>query len=198
MKTAYIASILFTMITVGCGVDPSTASDLSQAAAPEAEVDASTAGLLPLDDQTLERNAPINCTIQTVNGRYLTAVGGGGRITDVLHTDATRVGSWEKFTLVDSGEGSPIKYGIKTKTGHYLTAVGGGGRITDVIHSDATQLLAWEKFTLVSLGDGYYAIQTITGHYLTATGGGGQIYDAIHSDATQALAWEKFRFNCGF
>ena len=32
-------------------------------------------------------------------GDYLTAVSGGGRITDVLHSDATRVGAWEKFTV---------------------------------------------------------------------------------------------------
>ncbi len=36
-------------------------------------------------------------SIQTINGHYLTAVGGGGRTTDAIHSDATRVGSWEKF-----------------------------------------------------------------------------------------------------
>src|SRR6478736_5047972 len=49
-------------------------------------------------------NGPVfGCVFQTVNGHYLTAVGGGGRNTDVIHTDATRIGSWEKFTLIDSG-----------------------------------------------------------------------------------------------
>jgi hypothetical protein len=98
-------------------------------------------------------NAPVhNCTFKTYNkGRYLTAVGGGGRTTDVLHTDAVRARSWEKFTLVDSGDGSStIRYGIQTKTGNFLTAVGGGGRITDVMHSDATQLRDWEKLTLIA------------------------------------------------
>ncbi len=85
-------------------------------------------------------NGPVyGCVFQTVNGHYLTAVGGGGRTTDVIHTDATRIGSWEKFTLIDSGTGTPvIQYGLLTTNGHYLTAVGGGGRTTDVIHSDAT------------------------------------------------------------
>ena len=51
-------------------------------------------------------NGPVyGCVFQTVNGHYLTAVGGGGRTTDVIHTDATRIGSWEKFTLIDSGRG---------------------------------------------------------------------------------------------
>jgi hypothetical protein len=143
------------------------------------------------------RNAPITCAIQTYDGHYLTAVSGGGRISDVLHTDATQIGAWEKFTLVDSGDGTPnIRYGILTVNGHYLTAVGGGGRITDVIHSDATQLQDWEKFTMISLGNGWYGIQTINGHYLTATGAGGNINDTIHSDAVRIDQWEQFRLIC--
>lgn len=43
------------------------------------------------------RNGPITCSIQTVNGNYLTAVGGGGRTADTIHSDATRVQAWEKF-----------------------------------------------------------------------------------------------------
>jgi hypothetical protein len=88
-------------------------------------------------------NGPVTgCVLQTSNGHYVTAVGGGGRTTNVIHTDATRIGSWEKFTLIDSGDGSSnIHYGIQTYYGYYLTAVNGGGLITDVIHSDATHLL---------------------------------------------------------
>jgi hypothetical protein len=155
-------------------------------------------GGLGLADVASAQNAPLpGCTFQTSNGHYVTAVGGGGRTTDVIHTDATTAGAWEKFTLVDSGDESPIHYGILTSNGHYLTAVGGGGRITDVIHSDATWLQAWEKFTLVWEGPGVYAIQTINGHYLTAVGGGGRITDTIHSDATIVRGWEKFRVTCG-
>lgn len=104
---------------------------------------------LTLGTSTLSRadNAPITCAISTYNGRYLTVVGGGGRTTDVIHSNATRIRAWEKITLVDSGDGSSnIRYGLRTANGRYLTAVGGGGRITDVIHSDATQIRAWEKF----------------------------------------------------
>jgi hypothetical protein len=135
------------------------------------------------------------CVFQTVNGHYLTAVGGGGRITDVIHTDAVRIGAWEKFKLVSAQDGQ--HFGIETVNRHYLTAVGGGGRITDVIHSDATHLLAWEKFSLDYLGNGQYAIQTVDGHYLTAVGGGGRITDTIHSDATRVGSWEKFQVTCG-
>jgi hypothetical protein len=141
------------------------------------------------------RNGPITCSIQTINGHFLTAVGGGGRTTDVIHTDATRALAWEKFVLEDLGEGDG-SYGFRTKTGNYLTAVSGGGRITDVIHSNATQINAWERLRINALGGGWFSIQTVNGHYLTANGGGGLISDTIHSDATQVQAWEKFKFFC--
>ena len=135
-----------------------------------------------------------DCVFLTSDGHYLTAVGGGGRTKDVIHTDAVRFGAWERFQIWDLGDGH---YGIRTANLHWLTAVGGGGRITDVIHSDVSHLQSWEKFSLVYLGSGEYAIQTINGHYLTAVGGGGRITDTIHSDATRVLGWEKFRFACG-
>lgn len=85
------------------------------------------------------------CAFQTANTRnYVTAVGAGGRTTDVVHTDARANSTWEKFTLVPAGDG--VHYGLRTANGHYLTAVGGGGRTTDVIHSDATTVRAWELF----------------------------------------------------
>jgi hypothetical protein len=137
------------------------------------------------------------CAFQTVNGHYVTAMGAGGRTTDVIHTNATRIQSWEKFTLIDSGDGTPItRFFLQTSNGYYLTAVGGGGRQTDVIHSDATNPLGWEKFTLMSQGNGWYAIQTIDGHYLTAVGGGNRTTDTIHSDATRVGSWERFYLTC--
>jgi hypothetical protein len=139
------------------------------------------------------------CTIQSFDGHYLTAVGGGGRTTDVIHTNATVPQSWETFTVVNSFDGSdPSRYGIRTSNGNFLTAVGGGGRTTDVIHSNATLLQAWEKFTFINLHGGWYALQTTDGHYLTAvnSGGIGSAFEAIHSNATQIQAWEKFFFSC--
>lgn len=187
MKSTFVVSTLFMALASGCAVSPDSSNDGSSGN-PES-TKASAEAL----------NGPITCAIQTTNGHYLTAVGGGGRTTDVLHSDATIIRDWERFTLIDSGDGSPIiHYGIRTVNGHFLTAVGRGGRITDVIHSDATQLLDWEKFTLISQGNGIFAIQTTDGHYLTAVGGGGRITDVIHSDATRIGSWEQFRFICGF
>ena len=137
-----------------------------------------------------------NCVLKTLKtGNYLTAVGAGGRTTDVIHTDATRIGAWETFTFVLTGDN---QYGIRTSKGYYLTAVGGGGRVTDVIHSDATQLQAWEKFTLFELEGNVVTLQTIDGHYLSAVDGGGRVSDTIHSNATVMGEQERFLITCGF
>ena len=40
-----------------------------------------------------------NYALQTANGHYLTAVDGGGRTTDAIHSDATQVRAWEMFWI---------------------------------------------------------------------------------------------------
>jgi hypothetical protein len=86
---------------------------------------------------------PSTCLIQRYNtGNFLTAVGGGGQTTDVIHTNATALLDWEKFNLVPIGDW----FAIQTIDRHFLTAVGGGGQVNDVIHSNATGIGAWELF----------------------------------------------------
>jgi len=130
--------------------------------------------------------------IRTANGRYLTAVNGGGvGGPGALHTDAAQIQAWEQFRLVPLGGD---QYAIQTVSGRYLTAVNGGGVPgPNSIHTDATQIQAWERFRFVSLGGDRYAIQTVGGRYLTAMQGGGVGGpDAIHTDATQVQGWEQF------
>jgi hypothetical protein len=43
------------------------------------------------------------CTIQSFDGHYLSAIGGGGRTTDVIETNRTVASTWETFTMVISG-----------------------------------------------------------------------------------------------
>lgn len=155
---------------------------------------------LPLDISKLKIPSPMEqlggqFAIRTdLRGNYLTAVGGGGRITDVIHTDALTPRAWEEFRLwVDSV--THQYYAIQTATGNFITAVDAGGRTTDTIHSDATAISTWETFQLPrqsSLFD--FAIQTFRGFFLTAVGGGGHASgDTIHTDALQALEWERFQ-----
>jgi hypothetical protein len=71
----------------------------------------------------------LNYDLEAVNGHYLTAVGGGGRTTDVIHSDATQLLSWEssgsreatgerRLSLppVRPGETGPAKGGTRWST----------------------------------------------------------------------------------
>ena len=153
---------------------------------------------------------------------FVTAVGGGGRTSGAVHTNATTPAAWETFHLwldldrrintQESPEGF-FPYAIQTASKNYLTAVNGGGRTSDVLHTNATVPQAWETFGLIPLvppfsiypdqfnltqdAPWYYAIATEKGNYLSALGGGGQTADpALHSDATKVGSWELFRLIC--
>ena len=84
-------------------------------------------------------------SIQTSNGtNFLTAVDGGGRATDAIHTDATSVGPWEEFKLEFQGDGT---YAIKTSTGGYLSAVPNQSK--NAVRTDAPSVGTAEKFWLI-------------------------------------------------
>jgi hypothetical protein len=132
-------------------------------------------------------------------GTFLTAVGGGGRISDTIRTDATKIQAWEKFKLWGGDPSNPQYSAIQTVTGNFLTAVDGGGRISDTIHTNATQINTWEMFRLIPSGVSqqpgmwWSAIATYNGHYVTAVGGGGQSSgDTLHTDALKPDNWELF------
>ena len=78
--------------------------------------------------------------LQTVNGRYLTALGGGGQVETYNR----------KYWTPDCGGlfGGPC--------------VGGSAPI---FHTDATQVQAWEKFRFVDQGNCTYTIQTTSGFF---------------------------------
>jgi hypothetical protein len=135
-------------------------------------------------------------TIQTINGNFVTAVGGGGQLTNAIHTDAKTAQSWEYFNVSKCGDlGSGFTYAIKSSVGAYLSAPGGGGGTQGGIKMGNIDDSA--RFTLIRQADGTYALRTSNGiNYVTAVGGGGRDYaidSNFHGDATQVQAWEKFR-----
>jgi hypothetical protein len=126
-------------------------------------------------------------------GRFLTAVDGGGKATDVIHTDATLPRAWEQFKFwVDSATGQ--YFAFQTVNGHFITANNAGGLITNTVFTTATAVRGWEMFRLVpQLPPFYFAIQTLRGFFLAAVDGGDHnIGDTIHTDALNADKWEHF------
>jgi hypothetical protein len=98
---------------------------------------------------------------------------------NAMHTDATQIGSWEQFRMLDlSLSGAPTYYALGTSRGNFVTAVGGGGHYDDAIHTDATAVGAWEEFRpdkCDDLGSGYtYFIIPADGVPLQAPNGGGR------------------------
>ena len=143
-------------------------------------------------------------SIQTAMGNYVTAVNGGGMTADALHTDATAIGNWERFRMIDLAEGrfAPTWYALYTIGSHTVTAVGAGGKYDDAIHTDGYQVGSWEELRPAKCGDlgsgyEYYTIPA-NGYMLTAEGGGGhhdgyamiQGYDYGEPDNAQ---WSRFR-----
>jgi hypothetical protein len=70
------------------------------------------------------------------SGNYLTAVGGGGKTSDPLHTDAKEVRQWEMFQLVGVGHdlGDALSYFIVPQhNATPLAAINGGGETKNAI-----------------------------------------------------------------
>ena len=90
--------------------------------------------------------SPVDAGVETSGGYFLTAQDSGGRTSDTIHSNATQLQGWEKFTLNSLGGGL---YDIQVADGHYLTAVNGGGLGSgDTLHTDATRVGSWETFRL--------------------------------------------------
>ncbi len=162
---------------------------------------------------------PGKFAIKTYNGHRLTAVDGGGRSTDAIHTDSvlgSDIGPFDIFTLwrdpsrYHPDPSDPEKwyhqYAIQTANGNYLTAdAGGGSNSPNAIQTDRTQALGWEMFGILNeftpgvspfseIEPGVRAaIVVASGNYLTAVSGGGKNFDPLHTDATEVRQWELFQ-----
>jgi hypothetical protein len=138
---------------------------------------------------------------QTSNGNFITAVDGGGLITDVLHTDAVSVGAWEQFRIAQTGPSGAFSISIQTDSNNFLTAVGLGGKTTDAIHSDATKVGTWETFFIRKCGNlglginQYFIVDASKNQAIAARGGGGQTQNTIEFVGTNGdipLDWARF------
>lgn len=104
---------------------------------------------------TLIRQGDGSYAIQTANGNYITAAGGGGvtsgtQDADNLQTNRTQVQDWEKFRFVDQGD---CTYAIQTVSGWYLgfppSQTFPGSRAQFTTKSDISHAL---KFKLIAAG----------------------------------------------
>ena len=161
-------------------------------------------------------NAQVAGAFRTQNGHYVTAVNGGGLGGPdsgpgevALHTDATKAGPWEMFTIVWVNR-AQCKFALKTSNNNFVTAVNGGGiggpnSGQSPVHTDATVVGPWEHFTITPQADNVHAtVRTSDGrNFLTAVNGGGLGGPndvPIHTDANSIGPWEEFTLippDCG-
>jgi hypothetical protein len=66
---------------------------------------------------TLRRQPDGSCGIVTSDEHYVTALGGGGKDDSPFHANSNQVGTWEKFSFIDNGDGT---YVIQTANGDRL------------------------------------------------------------------------------
>ncbi|MFI5912035.1 fascin domain-containing protein [Dactylosporangium sp. NPDC051541] len=144
---------------------------------------------------------PFACYIQTSDHRhYITAVGGGGRTTDVLHTNVTVPGSWERFTRVPQGDLFG-HFALRTASGNYLTTLASGGlsgdAFADVFHTDATRIQGWELFSTTGIAAGGVGIRVADNHFMAALNGGGRTSRTFDTNRVNLIQPDTaFFFTC--
>ncbi|WP_432401504.1 stalk domain-containing protein [Wukongibacter sp. M2B1] len=119
--------------------------------------------------------------IETYNGKYLCAEGGGGGRV-VANRD--KIGEWESFELIDLGDS---RFALKTYNGKYLCAKNSGDK--DVV-ADRREVNEWEIFELVYLDDDEFAIKAHNGKYVCAENGGG---GEVVANRDKIGKWETFK-----
>ena len=85
--------------------------------------------------------------IQTYNGHYLSAHGGGG---GVVAADRTAIGPWETFYVPNS---LTPNWTFQTANGHWLSAQGNGCETHCVLDAHASVPSTWEHFIVTAVVD---------------------------------------------
>jgi lysophospholipase L1-like esterase len=139
----------------------------------------STAGWLP--GSTVDHRVSL---LAHANWRYVTADAGG---TKPLIANRTAVGTWERFEVVDLGDGTGDVALWSDYNGRYVAADSFGNA---PLIANRTAVGAWERFGLTSNPDGSISLQArVNGLYVTAEAGGTK---PLIANRTAVGDWEKF------
>ena len=115
----------------------------------------------------------IYVSLRAANGQYVCAEGGGG---GEVFANRSAVAAWEKFRLMDLGDGNVA---LRAANGQYVCAENGGG---SKLVANRNSIGAWETFRVIERGSGNIALQVANGQYVCAewwwghTGGKPQLH----------------------
>jgi hypothetical protein len=125
------------------------------------------------------------------NGEYASA-----RTDMSVNAQASSVGSYEQFDIVDAGGGYvAFKSHTAALNGNYLSADIGVSTTATPIRARSTAIGDWERFLLEVQTDGTFAIKAkANGKYVATAGGGANApLQAISNSVAQtSTSWEKF------
>ena len=142
----------------------------------------------------------IAITLQSINGYYVTAEGGGGGDVNANRTAAY---AWESFELIDLNGGS-LESGdtvyVQTSNFYYFTALDGGGSSLKAYayypgYNETFRIYKMQDVSVVSgtISNGnQVAMQTVDYWWVVAEGGGG---GTVNANRTSPGAWETFSIN---
>ncbi|WP_255452846.1 M12 family metallopeptidase, partial [Aquimarina sp. RZ0] len=111
------------------------------------------------------------------NGQYVSSENGN----KPMNCNRSRIGAWEKFTVIDAGGG---KIALKGNNGKYVSSEGGN----KPINCNRNRIGSLEKFELVSRGGNKYAVKDKNGKYMSSENGA----KAMTWNRTRIGAWEEF------
>ncbi len=125
-------------------------------------------------------NITVGSTIVLIanNGKYVSSENGRKPII----ANRTRIGSWEKFIVVDAGNG---KIALKGNNGKYLSSENG----KKPMYCNVNHLGAWQKFKVIRLGNGKIALKGSNGKYVSSENG----KKPMNCNRSRLGSWEKFK-----
>jgi len=125
-------------------------------------VHANRTAIGPWETWTLERQPDGRVALKSVNGRYLSAEGGGG---GDVHANRTAVGPWELWRI---GEQSGAAISLQSDNGHFLSARFDTPDV--VVNATRDSVGPWETFTVVVVESDTPAVHVEGSSFVDANG----------------------------
>ncbi|ADE54274.1 hypothetical protein [Coraliomargarita akajimensis] len=115
--------------------------------------------------------------LRSSNGKFVSSENG----TKAMNCNRNSIGAWEKFVVVDRGNG---KVALRGNNGLYVSSENG----TKPMNCNRATPAAWETFTPTVAGGGRVGLQASNGQYVTSNNG---TREMISNRASEDL-WEWF------
>ncbi len=122
---------------------------------------------------------PWTISLKGSNNKFVSSNNG----SSAMMCDRPSVGDWEKFDIIDQGDG---KVALKGSNGKYVSSNNGASPMK----CDRSSIGGWEVFTWVDLGNSQFALKGSNGKYVSSEGGN----TGMMCNRSSIGAWETFNY----